>query len=87
MEQSSFDVSAHPNPGVDEIFLNVKGEKPGVVYCTVSQISGQIMQESKWDYPGNSQQITLSTGNLLPGVYLIELRSENVKKVIRWVKL
>jgi uncharacterized repeat protein (TIGR01451 family) len=87
VEQSSFDVSAHPNPGVDEIFLNVKGEKPGVVYCTVSQISGQIMQETKWDYPGNTQQITLSTGNLLPGVYLIELRSENVKKVIRWVKL
>ena len=45
------------------------------------------MQETKWDYPGNSQQITLSTGNFLPGIYLIELRSEKVKKVIRWVKL
>ena len=87
VEESSFDVSAHPNPGIDEIFLNVKGEKPGVVYCTISQISGQIMQETKWDYPGNSQQINLSTGNFLPGIYLIELRSENVKKVIRWVKL
>ena len=87
MEESLFDVSAHPNPGTDEIFLNVKGEKPSVVYCTITQITGQIMQETKWDFPGDSQQITLSTGNLLPGVYLIELKSENVKKVIRWVKL
>jgi hypothetical protein len=87
VEESLFDVSAHPNPGTDEIFLNVKGDRPGLVYCTITQISGQIMQETKWDYPGDSQQITLSTGNLIPGVYFIEIKSENVKKVIRWVKL
>lgn len=87
VEESSFDVRTYPNPGTDEIYLNVKGEKPGVIYFTIKQISGQIWQETKWDYPGDNQPFTLSTGNLLSGVYLIEIRSENVKKVIRWVKL
>lgn len=87
VEESSFDARTYPNPGTDEIYLNVKGEKPGVIYFTIKQISGQIWQETKWDYPGDNQPFTLSTGNLLSGVYLIEIRSENVKKVIRWVKL
>lgn len=82
-----FDVNAFPNPGSDEIVLHVKGEHAGKLICNVRQISGQLMQTQKLDYNGNGQQFIIPAADFLNGIYLVEIISEKVKKVIRWVKL
>jgi hypothetical protein len=86
-EQNVLDINAYPNPGTNEIILTVKGEKAGSLYCSVRQISGQLMQTTKMEYNGTGQQFIIPASDYLPGIYLVEVVSERVKKVIRWVKL
>jgi hypothetical protein len=38
-------------------------------------------------YQGKRQQFSLPVNHYMPGIYLIELTSEGIRKVIRWVKL
>jgi hypothetical protein len=40
----------------------------------------------KLDYHGNGQQFILPVNDYLPGIYLVEIVSEGVSQVIRWVK-
>lgn len=87
VEQNVLDINAYPNPGTNEIILTVKGEKAGSLYCSVRQISGQLMQTTKMEYNGTGQQFIIPASDYLPGIYLVEVVSERVKKVIRWVKL
>lgn len=85
-KQELFEISAFPNPGTDEIILNVKGEKAGILHCSIRQVSGQSVQTVKLDYHGNGQQFILPVNDYLPGIYLVEVVSEGVSQVIRWVK-
>lgn len=86
-KRNVFEINAFPNPGTEEVILKVKGEKAGSIYCSIRQISGQIVKTAKLEYHGNEQQYILPVNDCLPGVYLIEMLSEGVNQVIRWVKM
>lgn len=87
LQEDLFEMEVFPNPGTDELLLTVTGEKAGNIPYTIRQISGQLMHTGILGYQGKRQQFSLPVNHYMPGIYLIELTSEGIRKVIRWVKL
>jgi uncharacterized repeat protein (TIGR01451 family) len=81
-----FDVNVFPNPGSDDIALDLKGTFSGMFTCNIRQISGQLLHTQQLHYNGNAQSYRLPVAHFIAGIYLIEVVSDNATKVIRWVK-
>ncbi len=71
-------LSLHPNPiGIGrEMRVSLDVSEALQLDVELLSLTGQVLQQSRWNVLGGRNQFSLETANLLPGVYLLKLRSE-----------
>lgn len=68
----------HPNPvglGKD-LRISLDVSEALLMNSKLLSMTGQVLQKSTWNVQAGHNQFSLQTANLLPGVYLFQLRSE-----------
>ncbi len=81
IDMDSDEYVVFPNPGGDEISIQVK-DHVGILDYSVFSSTGSIIKEGRF----NSGE-TISTTNISPGLYFIMLRGKNGNaKLLKWVR-
>ena len=73
-----------PNPGTDNVSISFAGTWNNAVAVTVLSAEGK--QVSVQSFSANEGTIVLSTTQLVPGMYLVQLTDGAKSAVVRWVK-
>lgn len=70
-------LSVDPNPvrPAAQLRISVAVTKPLQLGGQLTSTTGQVMQSFEWEVSQNTESMMLETGNLRPGVYLLQLRS------------
>lgn len=84
---ASNDVMLLPNPFRDGLSLNSANAWDTDLNVELFDIQGQLMLTQNW--PAQTNQTVLNTGNLIPGIYLVKIVSSDgaFRTVLRGVKL
>ena len=77
-------ISAYPNPAKDFVQINMDNVAGGAVYA----ISGEYIRTlSKENMQYNVGEVKINISDLKSGMYLIELKSDNAVKTVKFSKL
>ncbi len=72
---NDFSISVYPNPSTGLFYTNVNLEAPSTLEFSLFDISGRmVLSIPSNSYSEGSHTITLSTNNLLPGVYILKAK-------------
>ena len=76
--------SAYPNPAKDFVQINMDDVTGGAIYA----ISGEYIRTlSKENIQYNAGEVKINISDLKSGMYLIELKSDDAVKTVRFSKL
>ena len=75
-------VSIYPNPANDVIYLNLSEELSQNSEFIIYNIDGRLIKR----YKINRSKLGIEVNNLLPGIYLFELRNSMVSKRGKFIK-
>jgi len=87
-EKGAFgNLSVYPNPsnGISEMQLNL--ENAGNVNVSVFDLSGKLVSELTYENkPAGDNLLPLSLESLQPGVYFLNVRSDNASDVVKYIR-
>jgi hypothetical protein len=79
----SLDAKVFPNPSLGIFNLNVKSSSDEIIHVRVMNLSGNILQVTQM-----TPSSTISVArDVIPGMYLIEVRQGSQVKILKAVKL
>ncbi len=72
-------LTVYPNPvGTgDEFRISLEVAERTVLDLRLISVTGQVIQQTNWDVPAGPTNYRLNTTDLTPGIYLLQLRSED----------
>jgi hypothetical protein len=83
LQPEVFTLKAWPNPSRQEFTLDITGSSLEKVYIRVTNNYGQVIEQ----LTTTSNQIVSFGDKLQPGVYYVEVRQGNTRKLVKLVKL
>ncbi|MCJ8164279.1 carbohydrate-binding protein [Pontibacter sp. E15-1] len=84
--ESTGSLLLYPNPVKDNATLNFTLAEAGKVEFTILSLTGQRVRSEVKALPLGDQQVKLDVQGLAEGVYLLQLHSQEVNAVLRFVK-
>lgn len=84
--QTMFDVKVAPNPFTDEVWLNISAKAQQDLTLTISDVQGRIIMKQALNIAAGNQQQLLEVGDLLPGMYHLQLTGATVNASYKIVK-
>jgi hypothetical protein len=79
----TLDAKVFPNPSLGIFNLNVKSSSDEIIHVRVMNLSGKVLQVTQM-----TPSSTISVArDVIPGMYLIEIRQGDQLKILKAVKL
>jgi PKD repeat protein len=86
-EQGQFEaIKLFPNPALDQLSVVFNSRKALTYEIRISDIGGKTLQRTQQQANAGLNALQLNVENLLPGLYLAEIRSSESVKTIKFVK-
>ena len=80
-------IHVYPNPAIDVLYIRFTTEKPGSSRLIIQDLAGrEILSKNTENISSEEQIISLKTGNLASGVYLITISTEQFRLTKKFVK-
>lgn len=79
-------IKLFPNPVTTELWLDLQDHSGGEIQWRLLNLSGQLVQHGQRDLAGGHQQFSIQTTDLVPGLYVIQLRSADGMITKKFVK-
>lgn len=76
----------YPNPGKDQVNIQLENNYQGTISIRVSNINGVLLRQQRLDKRQTKWQTKLKLAFLPPGLYLIEIVAKTIRVTKRWVK-
>ena len=82
------DMTAYPNPTKEVVMMTLDYMRDNEVEAQVSLLNsqGQVVQSKRMNLVPGNNQIEMSLSNYPGGIYLLDVRAENIHETIRIVK-
>lgn len=86
LREGDISLAAYPNPATDQIEIRYAAFKAGALDLRIFNSVGQLVLEQNLRYDKGNQFQTLDISSWTPGMYVIELASENYASSLKIVK-
>jgi type IX secretion system substrate protein len=83
---SSVNVSAFPNPVSNVLNLKMDNAETGTYSIKAFSVDARCVAAENISVNGNSQTATINTSNWTPGMYMVDVEKDGVRKVVQVVK-
>jgi hypothetical protein len=81
------ELTLYPNPATESLTLDFNLEEPMDAQITVMDVQGRsVSQLVSTQYPAGSNRLSFDVSDLNPGMYLIQIRTENGMESIPWIR-
>lgn len=78
----------YPNPATQLVHLNAEELNSQIIEISIYSGHGKLIRHvSKDGYAGHSGIVDINTGDLSPGIYLIEIKTEDKTETLRFQKI
>jgi hypothetical protein len=81
--ENALSVLISPNPAHDQLNLQLQTKDAGAWSWSLSNVSGQMISRGR--QPEGSVQASLQLSGMAPGLYFVEIRDDQGKRVTRKV--
>ncbi|MEI7979942.1 MAG: T9SS type A sorting domain-containing protein, partial [Bacteroidota bacterium] len=81
---NSFDFSIQPNPSKDIALLTLNGNEE-IQNISITDLSGRMLYNTKVSNQSTKIQLNNSAMNLSNGIYLVNVKTSNFSKTVRWI--
>lgn len=79
--------SLYPNPGLNEVSIQLNNQIQGIATIEMQSVLGTVLSREQHNKEQRSLEVKLSTQDLKPGVYLIQITLNKTSIVKKWIKL
>ena len=80
-EQSQADINLYPNPTTGQFVLHLPGNSGKSTHVSLFDITGRMVFDKTYHDSGNT--LTIDSGQLSTGIYVVKVYSENFSKSIK----
>ncbi len=81
-----FDVSIYPNPSSDKVYVEINSEENELVNYSLLDITGRMIEKGKWSLNSADAKFTLNLSDVIKGIYLLKLSTQDGQSTFRVVK-
>ena len=83
---SQNEITLFPNPATQNINLKYTSNIPAVYTCTISDVTGRIVENEQIQARAGENISQINVQNLSPGMYIISLQNDNTVQRIKFLK-
>jgi hypothetical protein len=84
--KTNYDIEIFPNPVKEELFTGIRNSMLGDGLVTIADFSGKVVKQEKINLLEGYNLINIDVKDLLSGIYLIKITSNDVQFVGRFIK-
>ena len=85
-ETAAEGLNVYPNPATDHLTVQLDNWIENEALISITDLNGAVLYYDRFERNGNTVELDLTTMNLAPGMYLLNVATENEIKTERFVK-
>ena len=82
----NIDVNIYPNPSTDIINVELVSKNNELINYSLSDVTGRIIEQGQWNLNSTNARFTLNISNVIKGVYLLKLSTDEGQSSFRVLK-
>ena len=83
-EMDLSNISLYPNPVDNYFYIDLSGIKSSNFHISITGVDGRILYTKSIN---NNNELRIDASNYLPGIYIVNIRSNNSNKTLRLIKI
>ena len=80
------DISIYPNPSSDRVYVAINSDENELISYSLLDMTGRVIENGQWSLNSSNSRFTLNLSDVISGVYLLKLSTNNGQSAFRILK-